>query len=330
MMRRTALGAVVMAAAVMTLVSGCLPAITVESALRRPELSESQRSNLTLIAEIKRFAEERLDLTRTDNYREYQPRSRTLWVLTASPPDRLEPKLWNGQIQKTDLNREAIREEMDDLIRGGYDTHLRTAEAYSTRGRREDPVLPAMLDMNQGRLAYVIIHELAHSSVWSEADPTFGESFAAFVGEVGSEMFLDERYGPDSPILKIQKDWVADRNRYDLFIQEAARLAQAIYGQTGRPLAERRRELELLMTAMYEGQRPNFLTDLYRNLRLPPLSNAQIISRLVYSRTDRFKAAFRAVRGDWPKFLSVCREAAESDEPFARLDELIGSVPKKP
>ncbi|MBN1585382.1 aminopeptidase [Candidatus Uhrbacteria bacterium] len=308
-------------------------AIGLEEARQLPGLTERQRVNLDLVGEIKGFAESRLGLEANDSYSAYYPNPGdrpVMWILTAARRDRLEPHVWRypivGKVNfRSFFSESQARYWKERMERRGYDVHLRPVEAYSTGGWFDDPILPDMLDWDEGRLAATVVHELGHGTVVSRDDSAFNESFAEFVGETGAEMFLSEKYGPDSPVLRRFRERNADRRLFDGFVRQSAEMAKRAYARTDRPLKERRSRLGAGILRLYDSFRPRFAAAGYRNLKLRGLNNAWLISNLNYATTEPFERAFLAVGGDWRRFIALCSEAARDDEPFVRLGQVVNS-----
>ena len=64
--------------------------------------------------------------------------------------------------------------------------------AYSTLGWFADPLLNTFIGGNEGQLAGLIFHELAHQVVFVGGDTTFNESFATAVEREGVKRWLAE------------------------------------------------------------------------------------------------------------------------------------------
>ncbi len=72
----------------------------IEEILEKPIFPDSIQQKLILIQEIKRFAEDSLGLSPSENYTTVfdQKGKPILWVVTACPPFKLEAKMWDFPI----------------------------------------------------------------------------------------------------------------------------------------------------------------------------------------------------------------------------------------
>ena len=202
----------------------CSDSIDIEEALRSDALSDIDKAKLRYIQEVRRFAETDLGLAPSDNYTTYYPGPKrpVTYVITASRRDRLEPVTWwfpvVGSVSyKGFFDLEKAKKERNDLAAQGYDVYVRPALAYSTLGWFKDPILPLMLELDEGELAMLIIHELAHGTVYASGQTDFSESLAEFVGREGAVDFLKKRYGADDRDVNYLRKEIADGRRYDEF-----------------------------------------------------------------------------------------------------------------
>jgi len=303
--------------------------ISIEEALRLDSLSQADKCQLRLIQEMRAFAESELGLNRSKNYTKYYPGAKKplTYVVVAARRDRLEPKTWwfpvVGRVSyKGFFDLEKAKKERDSLAADGYDVYLRPALAYSTLGWFTDPILPLMLDLDEGDLASLIIHELAHGTVYASGHSGFNESFAEFVGRQGALDYLALKYGSgDARVARLQ-DRFHDEQLFDEFVRRAAERLRAFYASAPKDLAGEREKQFAAIRAEYEKWRPRFRTDGYAGLELRTINNAMIVANLTYGDTVPFEEAYAYCQGDWTAFLNLVREAAKNDEPLRRLREL--------
>ena len=303
--------------------------ISLEEAAKLPEMTDEKLKNLRLIGEVKSFAENDLSLTKTENYTTYYPAGDKppLWVLTAARKNRLESKTWRypfvgESAYRNYFDRQAAEKEQRKLKKRGYDTYLRPAGAYSTAGWFKDPIMPIMLDWEEGSLVATIIHELGHATVWSPNDSSFNEGFAVFVGRAGSRQFAQKRDGPNGELLESLKKSQADRMLFEQFIIQAVEIAERTYSEPGTDIKRKRAKLFRNIHRLYDSCRPRFHGLGWQTNTLDGLNNAWILAHMTYSNINPFVAAFEAACCDWPTFIKLCREAAKDKKPFQKLEEL--------
>lgn len=93
-------------------------------------------------------------------------------------------------------------QDSSELAQKGYDTDISEVSAWSTLGWFEDPVLSSMLQLSEGELADLLIHELTHTTLYVKDDVDFNENLATFVGKKGAIRFLVQKYGKSSEEFK--------------------------------------------------------------------------------------------------------------------------------
>jgi len=208
----------------------------VEEVLIDPAFPDSLKSKLNLIKQVRKYAIDSLGLKDTENYKTlYDQRGEEImWVVTACEPYRFKPKEWEFPIlgavpYKGFFNKEraiALRNELD---KEGWDTSIRNPGGWSTLGWFTDPILSKMLERTEGDLANLIIHEMAHSTIFVKDSINFNENMATFIGDRGAEFFLLSAYGHHSKeyTTYIQED--VDFTRYNDHMLHGSELLDSIY-----------------------------------------------------------------------------------------------------
>ena len=172
----------------------------------RATLSAEERELFTRVERIREYAREELGLTVGKSYTTYYATSRTYLVdvVSAAAEFSFERKEWRypffgsfpyqGFFRPEGARRLAMR-----LKDEGWDVIVRKVEGFSTLGILRDPLTSYMAAYSESRLSELVIHEMAHATVWVKGEAQFNEEFATFVGRTGSRDFLVARYGADSP-----------------------------------------------------------------------------------------------------------------------------------
>jgi predicted aminopeptidase len=160
-----------------------------------PEL----RRQLLLSGEIRQFAVSRLHLPDNGSYQNFVETGReaVAWNVVAAPEFSLEPRRWcflfagcvpyRGYFDPADARQLASKLESQ-----GFDVAVSPALAYSTLGWFRDPLLDTMFHYSDEQLAAVIFHELAHQQLYVKGDTAFNESYATFVEEIGTALWLED------------------------------------------------------------------------------------------------------------------------------------------
>jgi len=76
------------------------------------------------------------------------------------------------------------------LSKAGNDVFVGGVAAYSTLGWFRDPVYSTMLSWSDTRIGEVILHEMAHQTVYVPGDSAFNEAFATTVATQGVRHWL--------------------------------------------------------------------------------------------------------------------------------------------
>jgi len=178
---------------------------SVETILSDPQFPDSLKAKLRLIQEIRRFAIDSLGLKDTKNYRTVydQKGKEVMWVVMASEPFRLKPKLWNFPVvgavpYKGYFNKEDAKIERKNLEAEGFDVSVRNPQGWSTLGWFTDPILSRMLERSEGDLGSLILHEMVHATLWVKDSVDFNENLASFIGDTAAYEFLKYRFGKNS------------------------------------------------------------------------------------------------------------------------------------
>lgn len=297
--------------------------IDVADAMRRTDLSMADKDKLRFVQEVKRYAEDELHLARTCNFSTYLPRKKEplTYVVSASRKDALEPVTWTYPIVGTASYRgyfdlEDAEEKRDELLKEGYDVYLGAAGAYSTLGWFCDPILPTMLDRDEGQLATLIIHELVHATLYVKGETVFNESLADFVAHTAAPRFLDAKYGAgNAHTALLASSLLGDKAVDQAFTRLAERLRTLYAGNY--PDVLRRRKTEFAQTRS-EIATLCAQTGLNDNLCSPDaqLDNAIVLARLTYGSPEPFQRLFDSVDGSWIRFFSELRARYDPPEPW--------------
>lgn len=169
------------------------------------ELDSITRSKLLYIQDVRRYAIDSLGLKDTDNYTTYfdQNEKPIMWVVTGSKHFELKEKTWwfpviNTVSYKGFFDEKSATIEAKEIEAEGFESEIYNPGGWSTLGYFTDPVLSNMLGRGPGKLAELIIHEMAHATMYLEGNVDLNENIATLAGEIGATRFLNHKFGINS------------------------------------------------------------------------------------------------------------------------------------
>ena len=193
----------------------------IEEVMSDPTVADSLKQKIALVQRVREFAIDSLGVNNSDSYHTLydQQGKPVLWVVTACESFSLEDKKWSFPIVGTFSYKGffeydqavALRHELSGQ---GYDTGIRTVNAWSTLGFLDDPILSGLLFRTEGEVANTIIHELTHATIFVKNDLKFNENLASFVGDKGAEAYLAYAYGLSSEPYQAYDNYRTDRQKY--------------------------------------------------------------------------------------------------------------------
>ncbi len=176
----------------------------IKKLLAEKETKPKLRKLLKKSQEIRDFASIELDLPENDSYRMYADLNRryAVWNVIAAEEFSVQPKKWcflfvGCLSYRGYFSKEVATEYANELKSEGYDVYVAGANAYSTLGWFDDPLLNTMMYKSEATRAGIIFHELAHQVVYIDDDSAFNEAFATTVEQEGIRRWL-ERNGDDA------------------------------------------------------------------------------------------------------------------------------------
>lgn len=302
-------------------------AVPVERVASNPGTPPETVAMLETVDRVRRFAVDRVGLSPTRNYTRYVALDRDYVadVVSACAADSFERYRWRypvlgelpykGFYDKADANREAKR-----LKEAGLDVIVRQVEAFSSLGYFKDPLYSFMVGSDEDELAELVIHESAHATLFVKGADQFNEGFATFVGRRGAELYLDERYGPDSTQAARRRARMADGRAFVGFIRGTAALLEEAYADesVGRDARlERKAAVIAERASLFAAERERlFDGEAYRRFDMSTINNAYIdLYRLYEDDLSLFDAWFdRVAGGSLPVFVSALSALALTEK----------------
>ena len=297
--------------------------VPVQEALRDEALEDEEKKKIQIIQEVKRYGEARLGLRRTGSYTKYfEVKRPVLHIITASEKDRLHLHHWNFPIigrttYKSFFTIEGALKEKRFLERKGFDTYLQQAAAYSTLGWLKDPIFSTMLKWDEPTLANIILHEMAHATVYFKGETDLNEQLATFIGNQGSINFLTEKYGPGSKEVALAIDYQGDDLLFSKWIDQAYKRLSEFYEQpvSREEKVRGREEIFQSIQESFVEIRDQFKTDCYKDFGGKRLNNAVLMAyRRYFHRLDRFEALYERLGKDLKKVVEFFKEIQVSGD----------------
>ncbi|MGR6088267.1 MAG: aminopeptidase [Arcticibacter sp.] len=213
-------------------------AVSIEELRQNGRTDSLTLSKLAYIDEVRRFAVDSLGLENTDNYTTYfdQNKKPIMWVVTGSLPYEFKEKTWwfpfiNTVSYKGFFSENLALQEATSIEKEGYESDIYSPEAWSTLGFFTDPVLSNMLNRGPGKLAELIIHELAHATVYLPSEVDLNENLATLAGEDGAKRFLRNKYGAGSIEYKRYANRLKDDEVYYQHMMKGYHRLDSLYSE---------------------------------------------------------------------------------------------------
>jgi len=209
----------------------------IKEVLKNDKTPDNVKKKLELVLDVREFVSKQLDLEVEDNYSTYVDVGRS-WVvktLTASDKCSISPYHWKfpivGRVPYLGFfNEMSAEKKKREFESRGFDTYLRDVSAYSTLGWFSDPVLSSFLKYRDFIIIGTIIHETVHMNIFKKGDMKFNENLATFIEEVGTEIFIKERYGKASEMYKDYLKYLSRVKKRIEFLKKVLKDLKAFYG----------------------------------------------------------------------------------------------------
>jgi predicted aminopeptidase len=186
-----------------------------------------------------------------------------------------------------------------------------------------------MLAMSDLALIELIIHELAHATVYIPNQTPFNETFANFVGKMGAKVYLEERFGVNSQqSLRL--------NAYHLQLKIYRDFFYGLYGELeqlyGSRLPDEQKKLDKIK--LIDDAKIRYLKlpieEGFKNIDWSQVNNAYLLSFKSYNQDDAvFEELFAVVNRDFGKFLEEVDIYGRTKDPYASLSARVNSLVKK-
>ena len=306
---------------------------SIDKLIKQPETDEVTRKKLKLVLEAREFAEE-IGLTPRASFTKYTQIDRDvlLWVLSASEKASFKPYTWwfpvvgtvpyKGFFDKRDAETEA-----ENLKKLGYEVSVRGAEALSTLGWFNDPILSTTLKNQDDWIVNTVIHETVHSTVWIKNNVPFNESLANFVGFEGAVQFFTAQFftvqSSQSSKKSKEKDWIkisTERRAMEFELAAAIEKLYADLKELYKSYAPD--DVKLTWRQKIFDRHTAPIRAKYPEMKiLKEINNSEIMQLKFYMTSlELFNALYISVKQDWFQFFSVIKEISDQIDNDPKLD----------
>lgn len=290
--------------------------------LAEKETQPKLRELLEISQNIRDFASNELHLPENDSYRMYADLKRryAVWNVVAAKEFSMEAKKWcflfvgclsyRGYFSKADATDYA-----NELRKEGYDVYVAGANAYSTLGWFDDPLLNTMMYKSEARRAGIIFHELAHQVVYIENDSAFNEAFATAVEHEGIRRWLN-RKGQN----KKYDEYLANEKRdseLNLLLQKTREELKKLY-KTDVSNQEKRLVKKQIFTQLqkkYQQLKKSWAGyNVYDKWMTQKLNNSHLLLIATYHElVPVFKELLRKEKYNFKKFYTAVKQVGQLD-----------------
>ena len=312
----------------------------IEKLIEDPATDPALREKLKLVLAARAYAES-IGLHAEGSFTQYShiDRDVLLWVLSGSSKVALSPVTWwfpivgnipyKGFFDKEDADREA-----ETLAKKDFDIFLRPSSAFSTLGWFDDPLLSTTARHEDISLVNTVIHEILHNTIWIPDHAPFNETFANFVGSVGSEEFYRAREGATSAgAATAHERWVTDID-FARFLEETVKELEPLYASVASappaPGDPQFAQLVVKRDAIFQSASERWrMKHGDTSRRKSALNNATIIAYQIYlTRPWLFQELYEVSGSSLPAFVKEMKVVEErvkktKKDPYDVLGEYI-------
>lgn len=304
----------------------------IELALRRADLPNNTRDKLKLVLDIRHFAKNNLYLKVNKNYKDVDlDYNIVVHTVSACEPLAFKPYEWwfpilgsvpyKGFFDKKDADKEEMR-----LKSLGYETQNRAIQGYSTLGFFADPIWPNMLLLSDFALIELIIHELTHATIYFPNHTIFNESLANFIGLIGTELYLKDRFAHNSETVNNYINYQKNISIYRDFFHNIYQELDSIYNSSKTKQEKEDNKKNIFITAAKNYNKLSISNE-FKNIDWSKINNATILSfkRYNYDETIFFDL-LAILHNNLSLFFEEIAVIKDSKNPFLDLKNRISQL----
>ena len=284
----------------------------IQDLLGNPDTDPRLREQLLLVDAAREFAAQHLALRADGSFTTYVDPGRQfmVWNVFAAPWNSVELRSWCFPVAgcvtyRGYFSEQAARQFAGKLATQGYDVYVGGVDAYSTLGWFNDPLPAPLLRRSDQQLVGLIFHELSHQRVYVAGDTGFNESFASFVEQQGTRLWLQHNGGEQAGAVT-ETEVMNARQQFTDFVtmyRERFRVLYAAGHADDTVLKQRRQQLFEQMRQEWMA-RPDAHT--YAGWFAGDLNNARLATVGAYfDRVPAFEQIYENSGRDFNRFYSA-------------------------
>ncbi len=282
------------------------------------------REFIALVRDILEFAVQEIGLDRGRNFTRYIATERSNVAYVVSATKELSFQTYRrrfpfvGEVPYLGFYRRPAADRLGaELIGQGYDVWIRGVGAFSTLGYFSDPLYSYMADYPLHRLANILIHELAHATLWIPDDVEFNEQYATIIGDEGARAYIRSRHGVESEQYRLLEDTAADSVVYRADMLELRSRLAELYATNLHEETKRQAKQQLItnhQNAFATTYDERFQTEGYRRYPELEVNNAYLSLFDLYTRDlSSFYRLYESLGCDLAAFVDAFRELPSSE-----------------
>lgn len=308
----------------------------IEMALRDGKLDPQIRRKLNLISDVRQFGAHKLGLNVKKNYKDVAlDWHHAIHTVSASDPLRFHPYHWwfpiIGSVPYKGFFELADAQALERSLRDqGFDTQIGRIQGYSTLGFFSDPIWPSMLKLSDHALIELLLHELAHATVYFPNQTPFNETFANFIGKRGTRAYLEQRFGKKSQQLLALEVYNQNLIHYHEFFHDLYQRLERLYSSD---ISDRDKSLEKSrkLADAEERYHSHTMSQEFKIVDWGRINNAYLLSFKRYNYDGEvFEALFMAVDQDFAAFIKEVSYYGRGDEPFEAMANRVVELKARP
>lgn len=220
-----------------------------------PRTTAETHDFLALVRDILEFAEQEIGLDRSSNFTRYIATERTSVAYVVSATKEFSFETYRrkfpfvGEVPYLGFYRRPAADRFAaQLMTQGYDVWVRGVGAFSTLGYFSDPLYSYMARYPLHRLANMLIHELAHATLWIPGEVGFNEQYATIIGDEGARQYILSRHGAESEQYRVLEDSAVDSVLYRADMLELRTRLSELYAESHLDEDSMRRAKQRIIT----------------------------------------------------------------------------------